>query len=154
MLVLRRDVVLCGLLLILMVGAARAEKAPLSPEELRETATHVVVGEVEQIFARQENANDYEYTRYVAEVRVEKSEKGDGLKAGELMYVRYWRRRWVGPGDPPVGTSGHRGLPSEGQAVRVHAVRNGYDGFGRTNDGGFNVIGTNGFEAIEKKRKE
>jgi hypothetical protein len=154
MLLRKRGVAICGILLSLVGGAARAEKEPLSPEELRETATHVVVGKVEQVFARQEKVNNYEYTRYVAEVRVDKLEKGDGLKPGELMYVRYWRRRWVGPGDSPVGSNGHRGLPSEGQAVRVYAVRNGYDGFGRTKDGGFNVVGTNGFEAIEETPDE
>lgn len=147
----KRDIVICGVLLSLIGAAARAEKEPLSPRQLRETATHVVVAKVEQVFARQEKVNNYEYTRYVAEVRVDKLEKGDGYKPGDLMYVRYWTKRWLGPGLPEPGTSGHRDRPTAGQTLRIYAARNAYDGFGHTKDGGLNVIGANGFEAIEEK---
>lgn len=128
--------------------AARAEKVPLSPEELRNTATHIVVGKAEQIFSRTEKAGSYEYTRYVAEVRINKVEKGDGLKPGELMYVRYWHKRWLGPSNPPPDTAGHRGEPTAGRTLRIYAAKNAYDGFGTTKDGGFNVTGANGFEAL------
>lgn len=130
-------------------AVAWAEKVDMSPEELRETATHIVVGKAEQIFARTEKAGNYEYTRYVAEVRIAKVEKGDGLKPGELMYVRYWRKRWLGPGNPLPDTSGHRGEPGAGQTLRIYAAKNAYDGFGTTKDGGYNVIGANGFEALK-----
>lgn len=56
--------------LLVPVAPLWAEKVPLSPEELRQTATHVVVGKVAAVYARTETAGDWKYTRYVAEVRV------------------------------------------------------------------------------------
>ena len=38
-----------------------------------------------------------------------------------------------------------RRIPKEGDRVRVYLARNAYDGFGDNGDGGFNVIGANGF---------
>ncbi|HKB05713.1 MAG TPA: hypothetical protein VKD90_26070 [Gemmataceae bacterium] len=131
---------------LVLAGTAHAEKVPLSPEELRKTATHVVVGQVAAVYARTETAGDWKYTHYVAEVRVAETEKGDGLKKGDLVYARYWQRQWVGRDKQPPSTIGHRGLPSNGETIRIYLARNAYDGFGNTNDGGFNVIGANGFE--------
>jgi hypothetical protein len=127
----------------------RAEKVNMSPEELRETATHVVTGKVAAVYARTAKEGDWEVTRYVAEVRVDKSEKGDGIAKGDLVYARYWQRGWIGKGQQPPSTSGHRGIPSEGQTLRIYLSRNAYDGFGETKDGGLNVIGANGFEALK-----
>lgn len=138
-----------GLWLGVLASSAVAEKEPLSPKQLRDTATHVVVGRVQQVFTRQEKREEYVYTRYVAEVRVDSVEKGEGYQQGDLMYVRYWARRWIGPGRQPPGTAGHDDFPTAGTTWRVYAARNAYDGFGDNTDGGFNVIGTNGFEAIK-----
>jgi hypothetical protein len=132
----------------------RAEKVDMTPEELQRTATHVVVGKVLAVYERPESAGNWRYTRYVAEVRVEKAEKGDGLKPGELVYARYWRKAWAGPGQPPPDTAGHRGLPAVGDTTRIYLARNAYDGFTFENkDGGFNVIGANGFEALTPAKK-
>ena len=73
--------------------SARAEKVPLSPEELRSTATHVVVGQVTAIYTRNETTAEWKYTHYIAEVRVTETEKGEGLKKGDLVYARYWQRQ-------------------------------------------------------------
>jgi hypothetical protein len=143
---------LVACLVILAVGPMRAEKVNMSPDDLRRTATHVIVGKVQAVYARQENTGDWAYTHFVAEVRVEKSEKGDGLKKGDLVYARYWQRSWRGKDRQPPSTSGHRGLPGVGDTVRVYLARNAYDGFTFDNkDGGFNVIGANGFEKMEGK---
>ena len=136
-------------LVLAVTAAARAEKVPLSPEELRATATHVVVGQVTAVYTRAETSGDWQYTHYVAEVRVSETEKGDGLKKGEPVYVRYWQRQWISRQKQPPSTNGHRGLPNQGDTIRVYVARNAYDGFGNTNDGGFNVIGANGFEAVK-----
>jgi hypothetical protein len=125
---------------------ARAEKVPLSQEGLRKTATHVITGQVTSIYQRSDKAGDWNYTKYVAELRVNECEKGDGINKGELLYVRYWTKAWIGRGEQPPDTSGHRGLPRDGQSIRVYLARNAYDGFGTSKDGGFNVIGANGFE--------
>src|SRR5262245_7101326 len=131
----------------------RAEKVPLSPEELRKTATHVVVGQVTAVYTRPETSGNYRYTHFIAEVRVTETEKGDGLKKGEPVYVRYWQRQWIGRDKQPPDTIGHRGLPNQGETIRVYMARNAYDGFGNTNDGGFNVIGANGFEPVKAAGK-
>ncbi|MHC4598150.1 MAG: hypothetical protein ACYS47_04010 [Planctomycetota bacterium] len=137
--------------LILTVGllsALFAEKADLDREQLRKVATHIVAGEVQSIFTKTEVDGPWRYTRYLAEVRVEVAEKGDGVKEGDLVYVRYWRRVYLGEEMPP-STLGHRNLPEEGQTLRIYLARNAYDGFVTDNqDGGFNVIGANGFEAL------
>jgi hypothetical protein len=131
-----------------LVAALRAEKVPLSSEELRELATHVVVGHVQQVFTRSEKQGPWQYTRYLAELRVTKIEKGQGPAPEEMLYVRYWQRDWKGQGQPPPGTIGHRGLPMPGQDLRIYLARKAYDGFGENQDGGYNVIGANGFEPL------
>lgn len=143
---LRRLSLLALIVLATRTLPARAEKVNLTPEQLRQTATHVVTGKVSASYQRIEKAGDWNYTKYVAEVRVDQCEKGDGIDKNELLYVRYWTKAWVGRGPPPPDTSGHRGLPRDGQTIRVYLARNAYDGFGDTKDGGFNVIGANGFE--------
>ena len=135
---------------VALVAPVRAEKVPLSPEELLKTATHVVTGKVAAVYSRTATEGDWKYTRYVAEVRVGECAKGDGVKKGELVYARYWQRTWVGSGQMPPNTIGHRGLPAADDTVRVYLARNAYDGFTTENkDGGFNVIGANGFEAVK-----
>jgi hypothetical protein len=126
---------------------ARGEKASMSPAALERVATHIVQGEVKAIYTRAEKVGNWQYIRYIAEVRVEKSEKGKGLEAGGLVYARYWTRSWTGRGPMPPSTSGHRGLPKRGESLRIYLAQNAYDGFTKENsDGGFNVIGANGFE--------
>jgi len=133
----------------LLALVVRAEKANMSPDALARKATHIVVGKVNAIYTREHREGQWRYTRYVAEVAIEKVEKGDGLDAGGLVYVRYWHREWNGE-DMPATTTGHRGLPEEGERLRVYLARNAYDGFSRDNtDGGFNVIGANGFERLK-----
>jgi len=125
--------------------SARIEKPDLTPDQLRETSTHIVVGAVKQIWSREESAGGWDFTHYVAEIAVERCEKGDGLQPTQLVYARYWRKRWNGGGAPPADTNGHRGIPKSAERIRVYLARDAYDGFGSTKDHGFNVIGANGF---------
>jgi hypothetical protein len=144
----RRACLVVVLLAVAISIPLAAEKVNMTPQELRQTATHVVVGKVVAVYTRVETIGDWEYTRCLAEVRVDAGEKGDGLEPGALVYVRYWHRRFLGR-KPPASTAGHRGRPAEGETLRIYLARNAYDGFGKTKDGGFNVIGANGFEKIE-----
>lgn len=136
---------------VAFVSSARAEKVDMSPEELRKTATHVVTGKVMAVYEQTETAGNWSHTRYVAEIRADGTEKGDGVNKGDLVYARYWHRTWIGKaGGPPPDTAGHRGLPNNGDSIRVYLARNAYDGFDPDNkDGGFNVIGANGFEKLK-----
>ena len=130
--------------------AANAEKVDTPPAAMRKGATTVVVGEVKAIYERTAREGKYRVTRYVAEVAVQKDEKG-ALATGSLAYVRYWRQRWVGPGMMPPGTAGHRGLPKEGETLRFYLVSKGYNGAGKTTDGGLDVYFAKGFERLKKK---
>ena len=128
-----------------------AEKVDMPPAGLLKTATHVVAGKVQAIYKRTVVKEGWYYTHYLAEVKIDSVEKGEGLAAGGLVYVRYWHRAWRKRGVPPPSTSGHRGLPKEGETLRIYLARNAYDGFSKdNNDGGYNVIGANGFERLKK----
>lgn len=137
------------LTLTLLTPHAHAEKIDMSPEELTETATHIVKGQVVAIYERTQKTDDWLYTYLLAEVRVSTPEKGDGFKKDDLVYIRYWHRNWIAKRDPEPNTSGHRGLPDEGDIIRVYLARNAYNGFGHSQDGGFDVIGANGFEILK-----
>lgn len=140
---------------VALTAPLRAEKVDMSPEELRQTATHVITGQVTAVYERAVTRGDWKYTHYLAEIRVDECEKGDGIQQGDLVYVRYWRRAWIGEGRVPPSTTGHRGLPSDGESLRMYLARNAYDGFSVDNkDGGFNVIGANGFEQLEPPSKK
>ena len=74
-----------------------AAKAPSSKEQLEKTATHIVVGKVQAVYSYKEREgipvlSGYEYDHKVAEVKIEKVEKGK--IAESLVYVRYWSRNW------------------------------------------------------------
>lgn len=91
----RRLSMLLLLAIATLTTPVRGEKASMSPDAMRKTATHVIVGEVVGVYERTETAGDWEYTRYVAEIRVSDSEKGDGIDDAGLVYARYWKRRWI-----------------------------------------------------------
>ncbi len=136
---------------VTLTSLALAEKVDMPPKGLRECATHIVQGKVVAIYERQETIGEWKYTRYCAEVRITKIEKDSGkdLAVNGLVYVRYWKRSWVGRRDMPPSTSGHRGLPKAGAVLRIYLAKNAYDGFTHENkDGGYNVIGANGFEKL------
>jgi hypothetical protein len=133
-------------LLSVVTSPAHGEKVNMSPAELKETATHVIVGDLLKIFERKQTDKDWNTTYYVAEVRVNEVEKGSDIVRNQLVYVRYWIRSRADPNRIVISTSGHRGLPKEGETSRIYLSQNAYDGFGTTTDGGFNVIGANGFE--------
>ena len=140
---------LVGLMAFGSSSTTFAEKPLMSPAQLRSAATHVVRGTVTTVSSRTVRNGSFSVTQFVAEVRVLAVEKGEGVAIETPLYARYWTQTWLGPGPMPSGTNGHTGLPTEGQTLRIYLARNAYDGFGDDNkDGGFNVIGTNGFEAL------
>jgi hypothetical protein len=144
---------LLALIPAILASPILAEKINMSPVELRRTATHVIVGTVVRVYERNQTTKEQKFTHYVAEIRIKEIDKGEGLKNGDLLYARYWTSRWLETASRTPGPSGHRGLPAEGETLRVYLARNAYDGFGQTRDGGFNVIGANGFEKLRQERK-
>lgn len=142
-----RRFAVCLTFLLACQSNAHAEKAPLSKQELEKTATHIVVGRIRAIYSRAERRGNYEYTHRIAEVSVDRTEKGD--EAGKLIHVRYLSIQWKGLGVMPPGPSGHYPRPEIGELYRIYLARDAYDGFSKDNlDGGFNVIYGNGFEPL------
>ncbi len=135
--------------LIFAPAVARSEKANMSAEQLRKAATHIVTGTVEAIYVREVEEGSWKVKHHVAEVAIDKVEKGDDLKSGGLVYARYWTRRWNSRKPMPPSTTGHRGIPKEGDSLRIYLARNAYHGFGTGKDGGFDVFGANGFEKLK-----
>ena len=128
---------------------AHAEIAPVNPKELVSRSTHVITGQILGVYSKTVKDGDYMRTEYVAKVRVLESEKGDGVKAGSLIYARYWTQDWKGRGVMPPGTRGYWEVPKEGEKLRIHLVRK----TGETTErfagdsaaGGFDVLAPNGF---------
>ena len=130
-------------------------KAPSSKKQLVTIATHIVVGKVQAVYSYKERegiplVSGYEYDHKVAEVKIEKVEKGKISES--LVYVRYWSRTWKGIGLPPPGGQSYENQPKKGQTCRFYLSRNAYDGLSRkgNNDGGYNVVYVNGIQPINQ----
>ena len=119
---------------------------------LRKSATHIAVGEVVRVYSVKEREGSFEVHRYVAELKVDAVEKGEGIAKAEPLYVRWFTQQWKGPGPGPTGSSGHYGwTPKAGQKARVFLAKNAHDGYTPDNqDGGYNVLVPNGFEKYKK----
>ena len=130
-------------------------KAPSSKQQLETIATHIVVGKVQAVYSYKERegiplVSGYEYDHKVAEVKIEKVEKGKISES--LLYARYWSRTWKGIGLPPPGGQSYENQPKKGQACRFYLARNAYDGWSRkgNKDGGYNVVYVNGIQPINQ----
>ena len=130
-------------------------KAPSSKQQLVTIATHIVVGKVQAVYSYKERegiplVSGYEYDHKVAEVKIEKVEKGKISES--LLYARYWSRTWKGIGLPPPGGQSYENQPKKGQTCRFYLSRNAYDGWSRkgNNDGGYNVVYVNGIQPINQ----
>ena len=131
-----------------------AAKAPSSQEQLEKTATHIVVGKVQAVYSYKEREgipvlSGYEYDHKVAEVKIEKVEKGKITES--LVYVRYWSRNWKGLGLPPPGGQSYENQPKKGETCRFYLAKNAYDGWSKgSQDGGYNVVYVNGIQPVKK----
>jgi hypothetical protein len=129
-------------------------KAPSSKQQLESIATHIVVGKVQAVYSYKERegvplVSGYEYDQKVAEVKIEKVEKGKISES--LVYVRYWSRTWKGIGLPPPGGQSYENQPKKDQTCRFYLARKAYDGWSQegNNDGGYNVVYVNGIQPIK-----
>jgi hypothetical protein len=132
-----RPVVFVPLLFVaLLATAARAEIADMRPDRLHAMASHIFNGKLAQIYSTVVRSVDWETTYSVAEIQLARSEKG--VFAGQLAYVRFWRKRFKGKGTAPDGAYGHRQIPEVGSMVRVFVTKG--------EDGGYDVLNPNGFQ--------
>jgi hypothetical protein len=122
-----------------MAIVAKSEIPDLNSVELQATATDILAGKVARIYSYSDRSSDLQTTHYVAEIKVKQVDKG---KYNEpLVYVRFWRKSYRGPGLAPPGHYGHRNIPTAGSSTRVYLRH--------AEDGGFDVLSPNGF-AVSK----
>jgi hypothetical protein len=133
---------------LLAASTAFAAKPITSPDQMQKAATHIIVGKVLSISSTKSQQGDFATTNYVAEIAIDRVEKGDGLKPGGVVPVRYVAIGWVGGGPPPPFDSGHSPIPKPGDGVRAYLVNTGYNGAGTTTDGGYDVYYKNGFDIL------
>ena len=119
-------------------GAARAEVPDMDPGRLRAMASHIFDGKLARIYSTVVKSADWETTYNVAEIQIARVEKG--VYAGQLVYVRFWRKQFKGKGEAPDGAYGHRQVPGVGSMVRVFVTTG--------EDGGYDVILPNGISLI------
>lgn len=104
----------CALLSLGLVPIASAEVRDLTPEELQQRATTIVIGTVLGTYERDAGGRR---TAYITQLRVLESIKGDAAVGAEI--TGSWYRNRMMP--VTTGTAGHRGtLPEVGSAVKVH----------------------------------
>jgi hypothetical protein len=142
------------LLFLLACPSAWGTKVPSSKDQLEKIANHVVVGKVQAIYSYMERdgisvLSGYEYDKKVAEVKIEKVEKGK--IAESLIYIRYWSREWKGLGLPLPGGQSYEPQPKKGQIFLFYLAKNAYEGWSKgSQDGGYNVVYVNGVQPLEK----
>lgn len=125
---------------LVVVTYAEAEIPNKSLQELRASASHALAGTVQRTYEQKEKRGDFEYTYGVAEVAVERVGKGADFIAGDRVFVRYWRKKWIGSGNPPPEHYGHRNIPEKAGSAEIYVK-----GDRKT---GFDVLSPNGFFKI------
>jgi hypothetical protein len=132
------------LVAFLLPLCARAVKVD-HPNEAEQNATHILSGTVTAIYSKSSRNGNYETQHCLAEVRVEGIHRGDGIKPGQLVYVRYIGAiRWTGGGAPPPGAGPHENAPNEGDRRRICLVQQ--------SDGALEVYYVSGFKTPEAKQ--
>ena len=120
---------------LLLSGSAPgvASEPALPPEKLAADADVIVVGPVKEVYSRVEDDGRGHVTAWVVfAVAAEAVEKGDGVRPGDLVYVRTYQNvrvpaDWVGEGG--------QGAPAVGVRVRAYLRRQG---------GGYDPLSPNG----------
>jgi hypothetical protein len=117
--------------------------------QLRDAATHVVTGYIEGVFVEESESGAWRNLKYIAEVRVRNVEKGTGLNTGELCYVRYWNRVWIGNGHVPPGAYGLMTRPTKGTIATFYLRDNRKGNVDDGKPGGLDIVLPNGVERKE-----
>jgi hypothetical protein len=90
-----------------MVGVVASASRAERPPEYRKDADAILVGKVTKVTTKEEKfGGDGVMTHYTADVEVTKVEKGEDVKAGETVTVK-WFRVTKRPTRPIAGAFGH-----------------------------------------------
>ncbi len=123
-------------------GNALGEIPKRSQANLAAAATHAFTGVVQHTYSRTETKGNFEFTHSVVEILVERVDKGTDVAANDRVYVRCWRKNWLGAGNPPPDHYGHWGAPQTSDTVEVYVKGD--------RKSGFDVLSPNGFFHIVK----
>jgi len=134
-----------GLGMMVLTTVLHAEVPNQSKESLQKHATHIVTGKVALVTEKSTKSGNTNDIKGVCEVTVTACEKGSGIMAGSVVKARYEKSLWIGRGDPPPRSAGHRGIPKKGDTVRVY--------LSKAKDGEYDAEFPNGFEQIKPDEK-
>ena len=110
------------LAIVSIAGTLHAEVPLLSKDELKNKATHIVVGKVRAVYSTTTKSEDWEDTSSVAEIAVLSVGKGAAISNGDVVYAHYWNKSWIGKGNPEPHSSGHGGVAKD-DFVRAYLAR-------------------------------
>lgn len=142
---LRRTMLIAFWLLLVVPSITRAEVPLISSKELSQDASHVVRGKVERVYSSTERDGNWENTKLVAQIAVDKVEKGSGIDKAKPVYVRYWRTNWIGKTPAPPHSGGHDMIPLGAECRLFLSVNE--------DDGGYDMLLPNGVEVLKEKKK-
>ena len=141
-------------LLVLTATTVQAERVPLSPEQQKAEATHIVTGAAKAIYSREVETTLYGKgtleTHYLLEIEVHSVEKGGGIEKGDVVYARCWRLKKHGASGLVPGPSGHFDIPKEGEQIRAFLAKGKYGATGQA-DNGLAFVYPNGIEKLKAK---
>ncbi len=112
--------------LMAMGTSSWAAVAPLSPEELRKEASHIITGRVLEMKSRtrkskvEKTIGIHRDRVFTIRLRVTGVAKGKGVRKGDEIVVTAWRPALRIP--PMPGPQGHFPVPAKGQVVTVHVA--------------------------------
>ena len=128
----------CTLFVVRSADAAHRDVPLLTPQQLLEMSTDVVLARVlPDVEIEESREGGWSRRDFTFPLLVEDVEKGEA-KRGDRIDVTAWHRTWVGLGDPPPSSAGHNPLPLAGEVARFHLRR--------TDEGAREVVLPNGVE--------
>ena len=128
----------CTTFVVGSANAARRDVPLLTPQQLLGNSTDVVLARVlPELEIKTSSEGGWSRRDFTFSLLVEDVEKGEA-KRGDRIDVTAWHRAWVGLGDPPPSSAGHRPLPLAGEIARFHLRR--------TDEGVLEVVLPNGVE--------
>ena len=108
----------CIVMLVMVCNVAFA-----SDSENLDGAHRVVIGQVLNIYHQDKEAKWGVITHYVLELKIEKSEKGEAVQPGQVLYAHNWQITKVTKiGEMPVPPP-RPANPKKGDVVRLFLVR-------------------------------
>ena len=111
-------------MIVLGASPGWGAKAPLSADNLKKEATHIVSGKVVSVTSKIQKST-IERSKgirrdkvFVIKVEVENVTKGGGIKAGEEVTIVAWKPHTRVPSVP--GLQGHESIPEKGDAATFY----------------------------------